>query len=145
MHLWACAYGGIEPSMKSKIFHAILQEYNFVYKVVPEGTRSARSWRHCHVIFINNIIIKFSLCVVHVFYSKDQNLFKYKRFKGGRCRYQNAGSNHLRCYYYLGVAQIEWSTRLVLTQKCNRHAMGMSKCRGSQLAGRGCGCGCGCG
>ena len=47
----------------------------------------------------NNTIIKFSLCVVNVlkmFFIIKINLFKYKRFKDGRCRYKIIVSNHLK-------------------------------------------------
>ena len=43
----------------------------------------------------NNITIKFSNTCVILGFTVKINLFKYKRFKDGRCRYNNTGSRHL--------------------------------------------------
>ena len=44
---------------------------------------------------MSNVIIKFSLCVIHVFTIKTK-LFTYKRSKGERYAYKNTGSSYLK-------------------------------------------------
>ena len=71
-------------------------------------------------------MIKFSNTCVIMGFTVKINLFKYKKFKDGRCRYNNTGSRHLMtplaeiCHFInenirtcLAIAiKVEWLTSL---------------------------------
>ena len=61
-------------------------------------------------------------CVILGF-SKKINLFKYKKFKDGRCRYKNTGSSHLTSHANYNLRNADVRQECFNTTKYGKHSL----------------------
>ena len=61
-------------------------------------------------------------CVILGF-SKKINLFKYKKFKDGRCRYKNTGSSHLTSHTNNNLRNADFRQEFFNTTKYGKHSL----------------------